>query len=499
LRDVLASKTSFSLDALSAGNAATYIHYLGLVIENGTVNWEASARSLIERFDAFELLERWSGLPIQLPQAVVQAFSATPLDSRIRYLGLEGEITLPPLRYVRALELARATSSSADEARLLHDSLARWSELAVAFLTVLQWSERLWERDRDWHDLPVAARLAVVWAHADRILRIFLAAGSKTATLDERFAHFHASSIRHALPLDRLYDSDVASPNHITAPALLVLSLNAALVFEPPAAWNEEKANFIPLVTRKSADGDPWPLPYLFADRRKGTDSLRSYLANQTCPWLSDSFGRPEIQPLTQQGQEGFLTSLLTEIESNPTNSQLWGMAAMVGMQWFSEESLTRIDRATKQLQFPEASADADTRLLWSALSGALPYLSSECRTQVRRGLVQWAGRLRQVHTVPVISPYGSSPASKDAEVLIDITLWLCRRDRVKESFDELGREILHGPSRSLAILQRYGTRTPMQGERVQRPGPEKLQCAESGSCSLTQTTGPHPSTTRIE
>jgi len=278
-----------------------------------------------------------------------------------------------------------------------------------------------------------------VWAHADRILRIFLAVGSKVETIAERFAHFHTSSIRYALPLDRQYDSDVASPSRITSPTLLALSLNAASGAARPLAWDEEKANLVSVVARTTDEGDMWPLPHLFEDRRGGRNALRSYLADEAHPWLAESFGREEAQPLSPQGQETFLAALLTNLEADPSEPNLWGMTAMVGVQWFSEESLVRLEAAAKTLQFPEGRADAKTRVVWSGVSGALPYLSGECRAHIRRGLIEWARRLRQIHPAPQVSPYGSSPASKDSEVVIDVALSLSRRDRLKESFDELG------------------------------------------------------------
>lgn len=439
LRKALKQKSSFSMDALAAGTAESYVRYLGLIVESGTVAWEASARSLIERFDIFELLNRWSGLPIALPKTAIQEFFAAPSERRAMYFNMEGERPLPPLQYLRAVELARATSSPDDEARALHICLARWTDLSPVFLTVLQWSERLWKRDRSWNDLPVSARLAVVWAHADRILRIFLDDGSTPETIKVQFSQFHASGICYALPYDHPYDGDVASPSRLTTPILLATSLNAALNADAPDGWKEEQSTLNALLTLATEKGQVWPLMHLFADRRAGSNSLKSYLAHELHPWLAESFGRHEVQPLTCKGQEAFLASLLTDLELAPTDVNLWAMLAVVGVQWLSEESLVRLDTTARRLQFPDAGADQSTRQLWHVVSDAIPYLSNDCHFHIQQELIQWARRLSQVHIAPVVSPEGGSPASKDADIVINVALTLSRRGRLKQSLDELG------------------------------------------------------------
>jgi len=108
-------------------------------------------------------------------------------------------------------------------------------------------------------------------------------------------------------------------------------------------------------------------------------------------------------------------------------------MPTAVGVQWLSEESLARLEMAAKKLQFPEAEGDQDARLLWYAVSRAIPYLSNDVRTYMRQGLIQWARRLSQVYIAPVVSPYGSSPASKDAEVVLDVALTLSTHNDVEQ------------------------------------------------------------------
>lgn len=434
----LSSGESFSLKLLRAGTPLAYVKYLGLPITGDSIDWDSSAQSLIGRFDVLELLERWSGLPIPLPQAVQEAFCSLDADKQMEFLRGQTCTQSTPLRFLRALELSRICGRGGST-ELLQSCISNWADSARTFLTVLIWSERQWKRDPVWHELPVPARLALVWAHADHILKVFMSSNCSQEIIQERFSQFHQLNARDLLALDLAYDSDVSSPSHVTEQILLVTALSSACANQPPAGWESVRLTLTNALTRRSDSGDAWPLAQLFEDRRYGANSLCSFLSITAHQWIADLFNRPEIQPLTLSGMENFLQLIVSDLESNPDSGQLWGIVSVIGIRWMSQPSIEKISRVAMKVQFPSSSLDENARLILNALSSLSPYLPEESRVYLRRELIKWVTRLAKRHKAPVVTIGSHSPASMDAESALNFALSLCRRNRLSETYRELG------------------------------------------------------------
>ena len=274
LRQSMNSGQEFTVDVLLPAKADLYVRYLGIQsASDGTIDWDRSATALLERVGVQEILQRWSGLPIPLPAVLQTQYAAQSTPERQALFSRLGTGDLvSPLLAIKLLELEcrvlTGESSGPENAQtLLSSSLSNWATHASVFIAVLLWSDRVWHRDPAWHALSTPLKLACVWAHAGHTLSLLLVKPTSAQTITDRFGAFHQSDLRRVLPFDPDYNSDIATPRRISAPALLISGLSAAVGDDPQGLLASHLSQILERVSRLGEQGRI-PSPALFADRR---------------------------------------------------------------------------------------------------------------------------------------------------------------------------------------------------------------------------------------
>jgi hypothetical protein len=443
LARLLASGAAFGIDAFVPARADVYVKYLGLdIADSGSVDWMSSVRTMVERVGVTETLQRWSGLPValsalgdkrvNLSAVLIEEASAPTFDPHC----------LSPIRAMKLLEAdlnvlvpgsTPPTWLVATMSVLLHD----WATNAPAFLIMLRWSERVWEKDSAWYALPAPLRLACVWAHADRILSLLLRKPPLAATVGERFADFNPSSFGELLPRPIDYDADVASPMSTSAASLLVQGLTAAFGADRRGLLQENLGEIIALISLVRGD-TRLPTPAVLEDRRAGRNVLGSFLAMRPATPFHDQLPLSGIRPLAPDGKDQLREQTILQLESDPQRDEGWLMLHTLGLQWLPSATIDRVGNAFQLHKFPEGAADASAGTSYDALADLLPYLTDNCRAAIERELLAWARRLALVYRGPVTDLEGETGISRDAGSVIELGVALARRETLTASLEKL-------------------------------------------------------------
>ena len=198
---------------------------------------------------------------------MVDLLNEMPKAEREQTLSALARGALSPLSRAHSIALLRRyVAAEVVVEHLARQFLADGRERVEAFITVLRWAERVFERRIEWRSLPRTSRLALVWAHADRI----------TQLLFQRSAPDHI--VREIGPWDpRAFvpwllhspaeESDPASPGHQQAASLWFRLLGYA-VGEEVQAWlpPETVAAMRATISMDTGETGLWPDHFLIAE-----------------------------------------------------------------------------------------------------------------------------------------------------------------------------------------------------------------------------------------
>ncbi len=444
LRQSMNSGQEFTVDVLLPAKADLYVRYLGIQsASDGTIDWDRSATALLERVGVQEILQRWSGLPIPLPAVLQTQYAAQSTPERQALFSRLGTGDLvSPLLAIKLLELEcrvlTGESSGPENAQtLLSSSLSNWATHASAFAAVLLWSDRVWHRDPAWHALSTPLKLACVWAHAGHTLSLLLVKPTSAQTITDRFGAFHQSDLRRVLPFDPDYNSDIATPRRISAPALLISGLSAAVGDDPQGLLASHLSPILERVSRLGEQGRI-PSPALFADRRAGRNALGSYLAQPASSVLIESIELSGIRTLSNDGRDQVRAETLAQLEQNSNLPESWGLLHFLGYEWLPSSDAGRVNQVVKSLQLP-ATIDNNWKLIGDVLMGVLPYCDADIQSLWQSRLIEWAHRLALVHDIPIVDLHADNEAATAAGLLVELAASLARRSTLSASMQVIG------------------------------------------------------------
>lgn len=441
LSELLDAKEEFAASELLPTSADRYLAFLGLSRHaSEQPDWGKMAKRQVAHLGFTEALLRWAGIPIRLPSTLIEDFfklDATAAEATVDALRQEA---VTPLRRLKLLQLlcdSEQAGYQTMEESLLGELFATWQTDARAFNAVLQWSERVWQRNTQWRVLPVAHRLACVWAHADRVFSMFAARRIGSGFVEERFDELHSSSMRELLPFDVAYESDAAAPKRMSMEALLVFGLNAALGKKSGSLLQGQRASFLGLVTMQIEQG-PFPVAGLFADRRSGTNALDAFFTAGLDSWYSEQILAGGIRLLSEGGREEMRMQAVGLVTTQPTNPSAWMQVSMVGVPWLPTEARMTVDEALKRFTF--AGTDDDATRMAHVLATIAPYCGSSVREPLIREVITWARKLSRIHTASVVGASMDTPGDRAAVAVIELAVALSRAQDLRQTLLSLDR-----------------------------------------------------------
>ena len=194
-------------------------HYLGL--KPGTESFDAKKafNGLAERVGQAEAAARLAGIPVKLVGSlVVEDDVLADLISQ----------PLGPISWIQITALRRNSGGAFNDDAEVQSLIDRLDEYGELFISILKWVWRWSFREDDWRMISHSRRTILVWAHADRLTRMFRRAGSDVVSVEKHFGENHLQLQPNDFFVgNRAIPIDLASPRSISSAVLLFHGLAA--------------------------------------------------------------------------------------------------------------------------------------------------------------------------------------------------------------------------------------------------------------------------------
>lgn len=286
------------------------------------------------------------------------------------------------------------------------------------------------ERQDRWRDLSQPFRLAAVWAHADRVADILLAATEQPDKVGPTIDGWHPRGFVPWLLRDPADEGEPSSPSVASPQALLLGVLGFALGDEADVLLSEEQRDTVlACVSNKSGDGGRWPhAKTSWPD--EGPDALGSFLGKDH-PHLRSSL---DVGGLGERLSPDFARIVATQafeaLAEDPGDVGAWKLLLIARRHRIApderehaEDLLRRLDLRAMALA-EEQTARAVAR--WSARIGRL--LDNEAVTSaVGAQLVAFSSAARGRTGTPVQDAGRADAATGFVSLVGDAAAQLCR------------------------------------------------------------------------
>ena len=247
--------------------------------------WMNSARDLLADIGVVETVNRLAGLPLRLPDSVVSALAALPAKSRRRSLRAIRKLLLAsPLGAVHLADLWGRLPDLHGHAALLRRRLARLlcsdghRPTFNAWLAVLRRVDESFGFNDAMRSLSVETRLALVWAHSDRLFRALMASGLPPSWIESAFEHREYSVTTDLVFPDETYNDDLGAPRHIRAESFVLAGL--ALICDQRGASDVQEA-LDDAIEQLNEEGSSKLVSVLMRDITSATNLIGTWLDNR--------------------------------------------------------------------------------------------------------------------------------------------------------------------------------------------------------------------------
>ena len=284
---------------------------------------ETAACQLMQEEDLFTAVERLVSLPVPLPEALVEAVAALPVEDRRLLLKRLLKSASSPLSKIHIVRLLTRFSNDSwtypGIVLQIVSSLASDDSAAEfeAFCALLNWVDSDFDRWPEAKSWAPCVRLALVWTHAHRLHAGFTQIGASINWIRVRdtFAHMARRITTELFERDSEYYFDIAHPRQVERSTFLLMALAYGLGQSP----------------------SPWPLgrlmsPSLLLDPSLGHNGLGSFLSGDRGDILVHLLAEQDASKLTRPALMGLAETALNElIDSTPETTAWARLYAVVG------------------------------------------------------------------------------------------------------------------------------------------------------------------------
>lgn len=359
---------------------------------------DEAAAALLKEVGLRETIVRLAGVPCPLPERVEQAVGALPGDERRTLLGVLSRMLagspIASAHVAHLCDLARAERPSYGR------YVRRWARRTVlraldvgpqAWREVLRECANEWAHVEAFRRLPADVRLAVVWAHGDRIYRILVNGHASEEWVRDEFGRWSDRLPAQVAFADAAYLDEACHPKNID---LLPFALDAASY-----AFGSTRADAT-FCSEVSAwiEADPVRLLALLQQAGLRPDSLDSVLGPSAAPprlrLLTTDLG-DRVKPETLFAQ---VEAALAVIPSGESRQAWVVLRAVINDQVLPDALVDGVRAALSSLDLAALSRDdaqvATTAAVFAAQHAAR--IGPDCVDLVGAELVRLASELGQ-------------------------------------------------------------------------------------------------------
>lgn len=332
---------------------------------------------------------RLAGIPVALPEPVVHAVRVASETHYDKTVAMLIERISSPLQMMQALSLLIKITQREDFHKHLDTVLERWPKVAKSFVSILRWTEVAFQNDDKWTQLPAPERLALVWMHADRIIRIFLSQHIDLEQVETRFAvHLPSRPVEQTMRFDPMYDESPVNPRSIDDAAILFFGLRQVLQDRHANQFLlEEHVDKISDLLMTSTDNSRILSPWLFMVKNSVFNQIGSYFVEPPIGLFNES-EEPIEQHITNLQEKAF-----TDLEAEPNSSICWSFMRLFMASGMTEAQSEKMSAIATRLNLVEMISRKETNINLLHIIGTciLQINSSDTRIQFINQLTELA------------------------------------------------------------------------------------------------------------
>ena len=392
LHEQLSETSRFSFSDLKLESTRSYRNLLRFPADMGgeklSVILNTSAQALIQDFGLMGAVNRLSGLPCVLPEAVVSSITKLSVRKKEEFFQKWKGYTLSPTS--RAHWLYAAFASSYDAPKDIRDmalqllSKEPGGDESEAFLGILHWVQDFFGSSLELSMLPLPERAAYEWSHAHQLFVSFMSSGAPVDWMREVFESNQEPLSPEVLNFDLSRSKDYSRYSNIPPEVFRLKAVGYAFGARSNLSEIDEEiiGAFRDLALSKESGQKTLRLS-LLRDTRRVPDVLNSFLSLPIEETFSPFLGEEIIKNLKIEKIDQILQVALDDIDRGPDN-ELYDLAwlyldAYIWDQAPGRDRGKRLNQAAKLFAF-EQIAKRDVEYALHALrflSGQLCFLSS--------------------------------------------------------------------------------------------------------------------------
>lgn len=289
-----------------------------------------AAPVLLQEAGLEEALDRLTRMPIPLSAMVIEAVAALsveeqrnlirqllPLcDSPLSACHLLRLLTLPGTQIPAFQRLARRVVSRLIDA--FNDGTI------TAYFALLVWVHELFDSWNPMEAWSSETRMAMVWAHTDKLFRILVSAGSNPEWMIQTFGAGQGRFINELFHHDQHAWHDVAHPRRQHPLRFLIAGLCYGLA-QPTGAIIDDRIREQLIVHVFSISGDTLlPAVALFADPSRNPNVLHTFLGYAPAEQIEQLLDAEAAVVFSSNAIRAFTEANLDLLQSSPDNLTAW-------------------------------------------------------------------------------------------------------------------------------------------------------------------------------
>ena len=392
LEDKLAQGEPLSLNAFTPPPALSLMKHLRLPSDQ-TLSFPkkcaAASHTLISERGWMFAFSRLAGIPVALPEPIVEAVRVASEAHYDKVVAMLMEQNGSPLQMIQVLSLLVRITNKEDFHKHLNDVLEGWHRVAKPFVSVLRWTEFAFQNDDTWTQLPISERLAVVWMHADRVIRIFVSQHIDLEQVETRFEdHLLSRPVEQTMRFDFMYDESPVTPRSIDDATILYFGLRQILQDRDANQFLLEEhiekiSNLLMIDTDNSRVLSPW----LFMAKNVAFNQIGSYFVEPPIGLFNESEG-PNEQHITGLQEKAF-----ADLETEPNSAICWSLMRLFMTSDMTESQREKMSAIATRLNLVEmvSRKEDDIALLQIIGTCILQIGTSESRIQFIKQLTELA------------------------------------------------------------------------------------------------------------
>ncbi|MBI4494834.1 MAG: TIR domain-containing protein [Chloroflexi bacterium] len=321
---------------------------------------DQAARALLGSIGPKGALERLTGLPVPLSDALIDAIAALPpADRRSIIKGLTVFQGSPPSRIHLLRLLVRFAEDNPAYARLarriVRASLSEEGEEAFAtFAAVLGWADHAfarWSGARAW---PTRLRLAMVWAHTHVLFVLFRGTGATLEWLRDAFEHAPTMVPAEMFQSDQEYRWDIATPRRLRRTRFVLAGLAYAIPGSTETFLDDPHLRRLLAETvLVESEGQVVPHPMLLEDFTHARNALGSFLTAPYWSALVSVLGDAVALMLAPESLQAIGVRTASNLATNNADVRLWlDLRFLIGDLPQGEELSSRLRSIIRESDF---------------------------------------------------------------------------------------------------------------------------------------------------